>query len=84
MAIEKNFLSNPDAMIYVAVHYMQMWLDLQKECDKIKLDQMAKGLSEWIKNKKAFDGPSSDMRTAPILLFISVMECGRFGGGVGV
>ena len=61
MAIEKNYPSNPDAVIYAAIHYMQMWVDLQKECDKTNLDQMAKSLSEWMKNKEAFDGPSSDI-----------------------
>ena len=52
MAIEKNYPSNPDAVIYAAIHYMQMWVDLQKECDKTNLDQMAKSLSEWMKNKR--------------------------------
>lgn len=61
MAIEKNFPTNSDAVIHAAIHYMQMWADLLKERDKLKLEQMATTLSDWMKNKPTYDGPSPDI-----------------------
>jgi hypothetical protein len=61
MAIEKNFPSNSDVVIHAAIHYLQMWADLLKEHGKLKLEQMATTLSDWMKNKPNYDGPSPDI-----------------------
>lgn len=37
MAIEKLFPSNPDAVIYTTVNFMQFWEDVLKKDDKVKL-----------------------------------------------
>lgn len=56
MATEKNFPSNPDAVIHEALNYMQIWVELQKEADKDKMKKMARSLTEWMGRKTPYLG----------------------------
>lgn len=51
MAIEKDFPSNPEAVIHTALNFMQIWIDLQKESDKNKME-LVQGLTGWMDKEK--------------------------------
>lgn len=52
MDIEKTFPSNPDLVIYAAVSFLQIWGELVKEADKIKLLEMFSQVGSWISKKE--------------------------------
>jgi hypothetical protein len=48
MAIQKDFPSNPDVVLYSAINIIQMWRDLVKDADKMHLSEMVKVVGTWI------------------------------------
>jgi len=61
MAIEKNLPINPDAVIHMAINFLNMWADLHNEADKVKMVEMARYLENWMTWKKSFEGHCSDI-----------------------
>lgn len=61
MAIEKVFVTSPDEVIHSAIHFLQMWTDLHKEKDRIKMKGMVQSLSDWMMKKEGYSGPCSDI-----------------------
>jgi hypothetical protein len=57
MAIEKRFPSTPDAVIHMAVNFLQTRVELQRENDKAKMKAMAQSLSDWMLQKNQLDSP---------------------------
>lgn len=41
MAIEKCFPNSPDMVLHMIVNFMQMWSELLKESDRVKMRAMA-------------------------------------------
>ena len=61
IAIEKSFPLNPDVVVRMAINFLQMWADLHKEGDKIKVKGMAQCFAEWMSQKKSVEGPCSEI-----------------------
>jgi len=61
MAIEKLFPLNPDVVIHAAVNFVQIWADLNKEGEAVKMKGMAQRLSNWMHKKDCFNGPYSNI-----------------------
>lgn len=60
MALEKNFPLNPDVVVHMAINFLQIWADLCRENDKIKMRKMEQCLSDWMCHNNQF-GSYSDI-----------------------
>lgn len=61
MAIEKNFPVSPDAVIHMAINFVQMWAELCRESDRSKMRNMASCLPDWMNQKSRCEGHRSDI-----------------------